>query len=495
MGLPRLRSMATGLGATPPDACGGALTRLRVAAVLGAVVFALCLLGILSRSPGTLAAFWPANAVLLGLLVRRPAAATPAMWIFVAAGYVAADLLTGGSIASSLLLNGANLVGVAAGFYVFGWLGPRERRLASIASVGYLVALAATASVGAAVIGGYADTILFAGTWTDGAALWFATEFVHYMTIVPMILAAPTHHRPAGAKELRPLTSSPGTTLRRTALPAALLIGCMALGWCLGGAGAIAFTMPALVAAALLTNVFTTTVFIAASTTWALLLAADGHLGLPAVVPVPVSASIQIGLALLAIGPIAVACVITERRHISTALRIAVTRDDLTGALRRGEFFRRGEKLLENLRRHSDVVSVMMFDLDHFKHLNDTHGHSAGDTALIDFADHVRHHLTGTDLFARLGGEEFALLTTGQTLQATTDLAEAIRAAQQHHTRHTHGDDGPTVSIGIFHTTGPFDLDTLLATADHALYQAKTRNRNTIVTITTPTPSDTTNPG
>src|SRR3546814_11016899 len=95
--------------------------------------------------------------------------------------------------------------------------------------------------------------------------------------------------------------------------------------------------MPALVTAALLTNVFVTSVLTAVSTAWTLVLTADGHLGLSSEGVSPVSASVQIGLSLLAVAPIAVACVILERRSALEALTLAVPHDDLTGALRRAE--------------------------------------------------------------------------------------------------------------------------------------------------------------
>lgn len=455
---------------------------VRRALLIGVVVFVSCLVGILSRLPGTLAVFWPANALLLGILFRSPRSATPLTWICAAAGYVGADLITGGAWESTVWLNAANIVGVASGFYAFRWVGGDDRRLTSIQSVGYLVSMTVVAASMAALVGGIANRVLFGGQWWDGWLLWFSSEFVNYMTIVPLVLTFPS---------LRRVDRDPkavATLLRRSVVPTALLAICIILEWVIGGAGAIAFAMPALVTAALLTNVFVTSVLTAASTAWTLVLTADGHLGLSSEGVSPVSASVQIGLSLLAVAPIAVACVILERRRALEALTQAVTHDDLTGALRRDEFLRRGGSVTgaPDPRRHSGrPVSVLMMDLDHFKMVNDNLGHRAGDTALVSFADQVRRNLDDKHLFARLGGEEFVVLMAGVDLEGATETAEMIRRAQAENSSAVLGELGPTVSIGVACSPhGDADLTQLVDCADEALYRAKKLDRNRTVALT-----------
>lgn len=102
---------------------GGVLDRvarpeMRVPFLLGLVVFLACIFGILTRPTGFLAAVWPANAILLGLLVRVPKSACWQSWVAAAVGYLAADLLTGATLEKAVLLNAANMVGVAAGYQV-----------------------------------------------------------------------------------------------------------------------------------------------------------------------------------------------------------------------------------------------------------------------------------------------------------------------------------------------------------------------------------------
>ena len=152
--------------------------------------------------------------------------------------------------------------------------------------------------------------MLFGGQWWDGWLLWFSSEFVNYMTIVPLVLTFPS---------LRRVDREPkavATLLRRSVRSDGAAGRLHHLGVCdrrcrsdrVCHAGAV-------VTAALLTNVFVTSVLTAVSTAWTLVLTADGHLGLSSEGVSPVSASVQIGLSLLAVALIAVACVILERRR------------------------------------------------------------------------------------------------------------------------------------------------------------------------------------
>ncbi|NRI66215.1 diguanylate cyclase [Rhodococcus sp. MS16] len=451
---------------------------LRHSLLVGLCVFVACLIGTFSRLPGTLAVFWPANALLLGLLVRSPRSATVSTWFCAATAYISADLVTGGSVESALWLGASNIIGVVGGFYAFRWVCAEDRRLSSIRSVGYFVSATMVAAALTGCVGGAANVALFGGTWPDGWILWFSGNLVNYMTIVPLVLTFPS---------LRPEDRDPEAVsriLRLSVIPAALLALCILLQWVIGGAGAIAFAMPALVTAALLTNVFVTSLMTAISTVCTLVLTADGHLGTAVEGLSAVSVSVRIGLALLATAPLAVACVIYERRRALAALTEAVMLDDLTGALRRDEFMRKSIGAVGSL-QSGLPISVLMMDLDHFKKVNDTLGHRTGDTVLVAFADQVRRHLDDTALFARLGGEEFVVLLIDTDLDEATQIAEIIRVAQQEQSRTTLGELGPTVSIGVACSpSGDADVNSMIDCADEALYLAKKFDRNCTVSLT-----------
>ncbi|GAA3189417.1 hypothetical protein GCM10020255_087600 [Rhodococcus baikonurensis] len=134
-------------------------------------------------------------------------------------------------------LNAANIVGVASGFYAFRWVDGEDRRLNSIESVGYLVATTVVAASMAALVGGIANRVLFGGQWWDGWLLWFSSEFVNYMTIVPLVLTFPSLRR--ADRDPKAVAA----LLRRSVVPTALLAVCIILEWVIGGAGAIAFAM------------------------------------------------------------------------------------------------------------------------------------------------------------------------------------------------------------------------------------------------------------
>ena len=453
------------------------------AVVLSLVVFGACLIGIYSRLPGTLAVFWPANALLLGLLVRNPRWATAA-WLGGPVGYVGADLLTGSPVNSALLLNAANMLGIVVAFYLFRGASPADRALDRAFSVTFLSAIATVAAAAAAVLGGAINVVMFDGTWAAGWLDWFSLELVNYMVLLPVILTFPAQPlaRAIAERRVEHLRDGIYRQLRRSILPAAMLSVSLILAWLMGGFGAIAVTMPALVAAALLTNVFMTSLFVMTSTAWSLALTVEGRLGITDNAGIPVTSSTQIGLALLAVGPLAVACAWAERERSRLALVHAMTLDDLTGAYRRGEFLRRAEAEVSTASRAGQPSSMLMMDLDHFKRLNDSLGHHAGDRALVDFAHVVRTNLGPRDIFARLGGEEFAVLMPGIDGEGATLAAEKIRADQEGLAQAAFGDLGPTVSIGLSCSNGCGDeLTQLLKSADTALYRAKETNRNRVV--------------
>lgn len=451
----------------------------RRAALIGFAVFAACLLGIATRQPGTLAVFWPANALLLGIMLRSPRSVTVATWSCATLGFVLADAVTGAELTTNVLLTLCNLVGVTAGFLTYRVIGQGRPWLTRVHSLALLATVILTASAAAGVTGGFVNAALQDTPWHEGWTHWFSGEFLNYMAVMPAVLTAPTLGYLRRFRHGRVVTS----LVRRMLPAAALLVLCLVLVWVVGGAGAITFAMPALLVAALTTGVFVTSMFILTSTVWMLILTADDRLGLPALGSMPVTLSVSVGLSFLAIAPIAVACVTNERQTALAALRHAVAHDDLTGALRRDEFFRRVRMVTREATDES--ATVLMMDLDHFKTLNDTYGHSAGDRALELFADDVRCHLSREHLFARLGGEEFAVFMRATTDRDAFATADAIRLGQYRRATEQFAGNGVTVSIGI--ASGTRGVESLFDDADRALYDAKRQGRNRIVTAA---PSD-----
>ncbi len=158
--------------------------------------------------------------------------------------------------------------------------------------------------------------------------------------------------------------------------------------------------------------------------------------------------------------------------------RTALT-DWLTGVANRRAFFDRGEALLARNVAERRSAGLVLFDIDHFKEVNDTAGHQAGDAVLKAFAELVASAMRPGDLFGRLGGEECCLLPK-TSMAETLKLSDRIRCAFAA-THFPYLENNVTVSIGIAMAgEADRDLQTLLATADRALYRAKTEGRNRV---------------
>jgi diguanylate cyclase (GGDEF)-like protein len=163
------------------------------------------------------------------------------------------------------------------------------------------------------------------------------------------------------------------------------------------------------------------------------------------------------------------------------------TRDPLTGLLRRHAAMDRLAEEVERCRRTFHPFAVALADLDHFKDVNDTRGHAAGDAALRAVADVFASYSRRTDLVARYGGEEFLFLLPDTPAAGARVHAEAVRAQVERTLARTGpGDEAPvrvTVSIGVYAVGAPgllADPDELVRRADEALYRAKRAGRNRV---------------
>jgi diguanylate cyclase (GGDEF)-like protein len=160
------------------------------------------------------------------------------------------------------------------------------------------------------------------------------------------------------------------------------------------------------------------------------------------------------------------------------ALRVVATRDDLTGLLNRKAFLDLAAEQLADRAITGASGALILADLDHFKAVNDTYGHAAGDAALRRFADSCTATVRTTDLVGRYGGEEFVLLMPG----ASAERAELVAGEISRRLADGSGADGvemPTASYGIaIYDAGTSNVDNLIAEADAALYLAKSLGRN-----------------
>lgn len=177
-------------------------------------------------------------------------------------------------------------------------------------------------------------------------------------------------------------------------------------------------------------------------------------------------------------------------------LRQLATVDGLTGALSRKAFRDEGLRSISLAQRHKHHLSCVSFDLDHFKAINDNHGHAAGDAVLSEIVAACRGELRGADPVGRLGGEEFAVLLPHTDRAGALDVAEKLRSAVKR--QRFEFDSKPlrvTASFGVATLDlATKDIDTLLAHADSALYEAKAAGRDRCVGWRRPEPAVERNP-
>lgn len=163
-------------------------------------------------------------------------------------------------------------------------------------------------------------------------------------------------------------------------------------------------------------------------------------------------------------------------------LRRLASTDPLTGLANRRSFLDASNAEVALTRRTGRPTALVLLDLDHFKDVNDSWGHAVGDSVLVAVADLLRRDRRTTDVVARLGGEEMALLLRETDLDAALHLAERLRATLAEETlRHGDAEISLTASFGVSVVT-PDDtsFDTVLRRADRALYAAKRAGRNAV---------------
>jgi diguanylate cyclase (GGDEF)-like protein len=174
------------------------------------------------------------------------------------------------------------------------------------------------------------------------------------------------------------------------------------------------------------------------------------------------------------------AIAIQQERRANQLFQLA-TQDALTGLLNRRHFMTLAEQACSNTQLLPKPLSMLMFDLDHFKQVNDRYGHAAGDDALRAFATTLQDSLRSQDLICRMGGEEFAALLMDTAQEDAMTAAQRICKLVAHTPVLSQGQSIPlTVSIGLATRSEGQTLGDMMRQADKALYQAKHTGRNRV---------------
>jgi len=197
------------------------------------------------------------------------------------------------------------------------------------------------------------------------------------------------------------------------------------------------------------------------------------------IVPIPYS-SAEIRQALSAYIVIMVLAYIFESALLSSYEKIKklATTDPLTGAFNRYQLFKKLEEEIERSKRYGSHLSLIMFDIDNFKSINDTYGHNVGDQVLKITIDTIKKHLRKTDTLGRFGGEEFMIICPNIDSEGAKKIAEKIRKLVRD--INIHSIPEITISIGVAEYNYGEDISEFIKKADIALYSAKNKGKNRV---------------
>ncbi|MBN9361836.1 sensor domain-containing diguanylate cyclase [Devosia sp.] len=470
---------------TPAAGDGNGRSRLfafspRDILIVAALVFLASIAGGLSRPSGFLAVFWPANALLAGVLVRSGRLRAVPVLVGAAFGYLAAALVIGDSLRMGILLTSGNLVGALAFTLLFGALEPEDRALNRPQGVISLVLMACAASAAAGVIGGLASSEITATSYFEGWSAWFAAELVNYLALLPVILTLPP------PSKWWPLPRLRREALLPMALPVLVTVLVIALSMLVPHPVSIVFPVPALIWCALTLPLSATAILVMVYSGAAMIGMKLGlfDLGLGAEVTGDSITIVHLGVALVALGPMVIASVNVERRRRIEQLERLARHDSLTDALTRSTFMEEGTSLISQLQLERAAVAVLVLDADHFKQINDLHGHPSGDRVLVAVAAAIRTAIRQGDLFGRIGGEEFALVLPRVSRREAQAVAERMRRAVANLAvvLESGSLQRITVSIGVaFDASSRSGLSEMVSLADRAMYEAKRAGRDQVV--------------
>jgi diguanylate cyclase (GGDEF)-like protein len=197
-----------------------------------------------------------------------------------------------------------------------------------------------------------------------------------------------------------------------------------------------------------------------------------------------------LALGILVLPALSIGMVLLAHDRMAERLERLANQDELTGALTRRAFLAQAGTVLDGARVTGQRVAIAIVDIDHFKSINDRYGHATGDRVLAQFGRIVKGGVRASDVFGRLGGEEFALFFPGMTRDEAVRRLDELRvltlsvrrsadtaAREPDHVSH----EGLTFSAGVDELRAHDTLATLMARADAALYIAKTRGRDRVV--------------
>ena len=439
---------------------------------------------LLTRNEHHFATVWPANAALVALLLAQK---KPQWTGALASGFVAnvlANLVVGNSLTSPLLYGFANFTEIIVVSSLLRQTQSQSRILGSAANVLRFVAIAGIVGplIGA-LVGGMTSHFAFGENFRQAVIDWALSDSLGLLVFTPFFYALFT------GEYMRLITSQ--TTKERIEM--GLLLGLVAAStWFVFFAAARPLLFMLFAPMMLVTfragrlGTKLGIILIATIGTIATL-RNTGPIALIAQDTVEQAHLFQGFLAVLVLTCLPVAADLSARGDLTLKLVyrerelvVQATTDGLTGLLNRPAFIDRAVELLST---RSAPLSLVAIDLDHFKRVNDTLGHHAGDRALVHLSAILRSHLRGNETGGRLGGDEFLLLLPRCDLDEAAELCERIRDNLGHAPLLIEG-NAPlwlSMSCGVVTASNGETFEALALRADQALYRAKSAGRNKVV--------------
>lgn len=428
-------------------------------------------LGAMMRLVEELSLFWPLNAVMAGVFARY---AFLHRWHYYLISYVAMlayDAVTTSWGMASLIINFSNMVFIITMAQL---IGTDRRQMSKVPEPVNALKLFGYCLL-AALLCGFFGAIGSVGINGQGfwplLADWFGEQFSTGVLILPCMLTMSMPHKPLQF------------SLQKSMPVVAVAISILAsVG--IGGAGSLAFPLPALIWCAVRYSLpFTCLITLLTGGVEIILVSSsviDIAIGSPLEIPHMFSA--RLGIATMAVCPVIVSVSVEAINRLIRQVSLRADFDFLTRVYSRSGLY---EALDHDDKRFADKhLTVMLLDIDYFKSVNDNYGHECGDQVLASFAQKVQQVLGGRGLVARMGGEEFVVVATTDDPHEGMLLAETLRISVENHPFEWRQQKlHLTVSIGISNgNTDAWQLtetfNELLAIADENLYRSKKQGRN-----------------
>lgn len=455
--------------------------------IVGMITLIGAFIGIFGRPLAFLSIFWIANAVALGLFLRFPQLNQLGGWLGAFVAYMVADLVTGGEWLVTLCLSIANLLTPGVTLWLINRLNVNYRDYNHGLTFVYLFFLSAFGGCLASALFAISTVPFLPNTfmqieriWLD-FGIWWSGELLNIVCFLPVILSIPKWSK---------IERFFKTEIHKKfdafkALPLISVIVSVAVTHFFVGPGAIMFPIAALVWAAITYQLFTVAL-INCLVCMIMHYSISGHyMANSSEAYFETTISIRMGLFMLALGPLlSLSMISRNNRRIYQQMSNLANYDSLTTAMNRRYFYQESELIIHSIEQEkpTERVTMLLLDLDHFKKINDTHGHTIGDKVLERFSLSVRAQIREQDLLGRIGGEEFAILLKNLSLDKSIEIADRICTTIANTPIHLDHRQALniSVSIGVSHEKldKPLTVQHLIQRADTALYQAKMNGRN-----------------